>query len=130
MKLFFKIVFVIFIVFILAAGGGIFYLTRGLESGSQLIVNDVNLSLIDDGIYTGKYNAGRWTNEVRIEIQDHKITAIKLVNDLLFSKTGMAEELFNKVVEKQSIDIDITSGATVTSKAYLKSIENALNQAP
>jgi len=31
-----------------------------------------------------------------------------------------------RVIEAQSTDIDAVSGATVTSKAYLKAIENAL----
>ena len=37
--------------------------------------------------------------------------------------------LYSKVIEKQSLEIDVTSGATLTTKAYLKSIENAYNDA-
>ena len=31
-----------------------------------------------------------------------------------------------KVKEKQSLDVDVVSGSTVTSKAYLKAMEDAL----
>jgi len=34
--------------------------------------------------------------------------------------------IINNVMEKQNTTVDTVSGATVTSKAYLKSIENAL----
>lgn len=40
----------------------------------------------------------------------------------------IAENIINKVIESQSIDIDVVSGTTVTSKAYLKAIENALKK--
>ncbi|MGE5560682.1 MAG: FMN-binding protein [Chloroflexota bacterium] len=34
--------------------------------------------------------------------------------------------MFDKVINKQSLDIDGISGATATNKSYLKAIENAL----
>ncbi|WP_368487958.1 FMN-binding protein [Clostridium sp. BJN0013] len=38
------------------------------------------------------------------------------------------EDLFQKVIELQSLQVDIISGATLTSKAHLKALENALKQ--
>lgn len=128
MKLFLKIVLSILILFILVSGSGIFFLTRGLETGSKLEINDVNLLALDDGAYDGKYKAGRWTNEVSVTVRDHKITKIDIVKDVLFPKPEWSEALINKVIEKQSNNVDGVSGATVTSKAYLKSVENALRR--
>ncbi len=34
--------------------------------------------------------------------------------------------LFDRIIQNQSLDVDIETGATVTSHAYLKAIENAL----
>ena len=42
--------------------------------------------------------------------------------------TVIGEKVFQQVKEKQSIQIDTVSGATVHTKAILKSIENALTQ--
>ncbi|MCX7921895.1 MAG: FMN-binding protein [Clostridia bacterium] len=128
MKLLIKIVLSIIIVFIFAAAGGLFFLTRGLDSGSKLEVTAVNLSEIRDGVYTGQYDAGRWTNEVSVIIKDHKITKINIVKDITFPKPEWTKEILNKVIEKQSTNIDVVSGATVSSKAYLKAIENALKK--
>ena len=113
-------------VFILITAGGIFFLTRGLALGSKLVINDVKLSAVKDGAYNGEYKDGRWTNEVNLTVKDHKITSIELVKDVLFPKPEVTKELFNKVVKEQNINIDAISGSTITSKAYLKSIENAL----
>ncbi len=95
-------------------------------SGSNLAINDVKLSALKDGSYIGKYKAGRWTNEVSVIVKDHKITKIDLVKDVLFPKPEVTKELFNKVIEKQLVPVDAISGSTITSKAYLKSIESAL----
>ncbi len=121
-----KIIVSVLIVFVLLAGGGIFYLTRGLDKGSNVEINDVDLSLLDDGIYNGEYRAGRWTNEVKVTVENHKITDISIVKDALFTNPEVSKELVEKVVSKQSLKVDMVSGATVSSKAYLKSIENAL----
>ena len=126
MKLFLKIILSVLMVFILITAGGIFFLTRGLASGSKLVINDVKLSAVKDGIYNGKYKDGRWTNEVNLTVKDHKITNIDLVKDVLFSKPEVTKELFNNVVTEQNINVDAISGSTITSKAYLKSIEDAL----
>ncbi len=128
MKLILKIVLSIFVIFILVSGSGIFFLSRGLEPGKALKINAVNLSSLSDGAYSGAYKGGRWTNEVSVTVKDHKITGIEVVKDVLFPKPEVTAELVNKVLEKQNPDIDVVSGSTVTCKAYLKSIENALNK--
>jgi uncharacterized protein with FMN-binding domain len=126
MKLLLKIILSVLMVFILITAGGIFFLSRGLASGSKLVINDVKLSAVKDGIYNGKYKGGRWTNEINLTVKDHKITNIDLVKDVLFPKPEVTKELLNNVVKEQNVNVDAISGSTITSKAYLKSIENAL----
>lgn len=126
MKLLLKIVLSVFILFVLVSAGGIFFISRGLEAGKALEINDVNLSGLNDGTYSGAYEGGRWTNEVNVTIKGHKIAGIEIVKDVLLPKPEITAELVNKVLEKQSPKIDAVSGSTVTCKAYLKSIEDAL----
>lgn len=128
MKSLLKIVLSIVLVFILVAGGGMFYITRGLENGSKVKVGAVNVPALSDGTYSGKYKAGRWTNEVKVTVKDHKVTKIDIVKDVTFPKPEWTKLLFEKVIEKQNTDVDVVSGSTITSKAYLKSIENALKK--
>jgi len=128
-KLFLKRVLPVIIVVILVVVSGMFYIIRGLDSGSRLEVGSVNLSLLSDGTYSGQYKAGRWSNEVNVTIKENKITKIDIVKDVLFSKQEWSQQILNMVLEKQNIDIDAVSGATVTGKAYLKAIEDALKKA-
>ncbi len=48
---------------------------------------------------------------------------IEIRNDLTI------EDLNNSVIKEQSLQVDVISGATLTSNAYLKAMENALKQA-
>jgi uncharacterized protein with FMN-binding domain len=125
MKKIFKITVSILIIIVI---GGVFFITTGLKSGVNLVINDVNLSSLSDGMYNGKYDAGRWTNEMNITIKDHKIIKIDVVKDVSIPKLEVTNAMLSKVIEKQNTNVDVVSGATVTSKAYLKAIENALNK--
>ncbi len=128
MKKILKVTVSISILLFLIAIVGVVFITRGLKSGINLVVNDVDLSSLSDGMYNGKYNAGRWSNEMNITIKEHKIIKIDVVKDVFFSKPEVTEALISKVLEKQNTNVDVISGATVTSKAYLKAIENSLKQ--
>lgn len=126
MKRVWKIVAVIVGVLVLVGGIGIFYLTRGLDAGKKLEIGTVQLSDLADGTYQGAYKSGRWSNTVEVTVKGHKITNIDVVKDVKFSKAESKKELLDKVIARQNTDVDTVSGATVTSKAYLKAIENAL----
>lgn len=126
MKLFLKIVLTAVFILALVIGSGVFYITRGLDTGADLVIGGADLNTLGDSEYKGAYESGRFSNEVSVTVKDHKITGIELVKDVTFSKPEVYETLFNRVMEKQSIEVDTVSGATVTSKAYLKAIENAL----
>ncbi|MBC3796335.1 FMN-binding protein [Acetobacterium tundrae] len=121
------IILVILGVIILAIGGGILYISNGLESGKNLVINSVDPTQVSDGVYTGSYQGGRWSNEVEVTVSEKKITQINVIKSVKFEKPEVTNALINNVIEKQNTLVDSVSGATVTSKAYLKSIENALS---
>ncbi len=129
MSVFLKILLVVVIIFVLAVAGGIFYLTRGLGEGAKLVINSVDPAGLPDGEYNGSYKGGRWTNEMKVTVRDQKITQIEVVKDVAIAKPEVTQDVITKVINKQNVDIDAVSGATVTTKAYLKSIENALSKA-
>lgn len=126
-----KFVLISAIFFILAtcgmiAGGS--YMAKGLNEGKSLAIDPISVAQKADGIYTGTYSGGRWTNEVNVTVKDGKITGIDVAKTVLFERPELTQNIISQVIQKQNTDIDITSGATVTSKAYLKSIENAFTK--
>ena len=125
MKKFFKILITIIVLIGIIMGVGGFFATKGLEAGKNVVINGINVSITKDGVYDGKYQAGRWSNEVKVTVKDKKITDIKIVKDVKFVDAKVRENLFKEVIQKQDTKVNVVSGATVTTKAYLKSIENA-----
>ena len=123
-----KIVLIVVVLVVIIISGALFYMTRGLEAGKNLVINDINLTQLEDGNYKGKYEDGRWSNEVEVEVINNKINNIKIVDDIMITQPEVRKKLFKSVIEKQKLDVDIISEATVTTKAYLKSIEIALTQ--
>jgi uncharacterized protein with FMN-binding domain len=64
----------------------VIYLTKGLKEISILQIENVTPGKLKDGNYTGKYEIGRWANEVYVTIKNHKIAEINVIKDATFSK--------------------------------------------
>lgn len=105
---------------------GLFIMTRGIKEGKAIEINSVDISKLEDGTYVGKYSKDRWTSEVEVSVKNKKIENIKVLSQPL--TPDVSSELSEKIIEKQNVNVDVISGATVSSKAYLKSVENALNK--
>jgi uncharacterized protein with FMN-binding domain len=116
------------LVIILAIVGVMLWITHGLSTYQKMPIAKVDLAKVPDGTYTGSFSGGRWSNTVKVTVRDHKITDIKIVKDIEFKSAKVPSELFQRVEQAQSLQVDTVTGATVTSKAYLKAIENALNK--
>ena len=121
-----KVILGIIGVFVLGVLIMSFILMNGMNTAQALELNQINLAQIDDGKYVGTYETTRWTNSVEVTVKDHKITDVIIVKDVMIALEGLSDRLFKKVMDKQSIEVDIETGATITSKAYLKAIENAI----
>ena len=110
------------------AAGVVIFMVSGLSKGMKVPIDGIDISNTPDGDYIGSYKFKRWSNTVVVHIKDHFITAIDIENDVAGSLlTDCSEELFKRVIEAQDTTVDTVSGATVTSKAYLKAIEDALH---
>lgn len=103
--------------------------TIGVRRVVELKIGDANLASVPDGTYRGSYDGGRFSNTVEVDVADHRITNIRLVKDITFRMASIRQQLFDKVIAGQSLSVDAVSGATATTHAYLKAIENALRSA-
>ena len=122
-----KIIGGIFLVIALMGVAALFFASRGLSEGKNLVIEDVEIESLEDGIYTGGYEAGRWTNSVEVAVRDGRIISIQLLEG--FNQENARETVYQGIIHNQTLMVDVHSGATVSSKAYLKAVENAL-QAP
>ena len=89
---------------------------------------DIDLSKIKDGTYEGQANGYRGLVKVSVTVKDHKITAIKVLSnsdDAAFFNRASAGVIKN-ILAKQSLKVDVVSGATYSSNGIIKAVKNAL----
>lgn len=101
------------------------------STNDKVAVKDIDLSRIPDGTYKGSYQFApndRSVYHVTTTVKNHRIVAIDLQFDQrIRSKfTTMAKAVFNRIIEKQKISVDVVTGATKTSREYMKAVENSL----
>ncbi|MDF2546008.1 MAG: FMN-binding protein [Anaerosolibacter sp.] len=131
-----KWIYIVIPVLIIVGGiGGYRYVDyhRTLATYRQMIaditIDEVDLSKIEDGIYTGTHDAIWVGADVTVTVKDHRITNIKLERHLN-GHGEPAEVIPQKVIETQSLKVDTISGVTSSSKVILKAIEKALLNPP
>ena len=98
---------------------------KSLDQLSETTINDVDLSRIPDGAYTGSYKVFPVEAEVKVTVKDGSILDIEIVRHIN-GRGSSAETIPDRVTEAQSLNVDIVTGATYSSKVILKAIENAL----
>lgn len=102
------------------------FLMMGQGAIMGMEIHDVSAQGIADGTYTGSFDGYRWSNTLSVSVSGEKITGIDVTRDQSVAVPDVSDKLFASVIEKQSTAVDAVSGATVSSKAYLKAIQNAL----
>jgi uncharacterized protein with FMN-binding domain len=94
------------------------------QAVEEITIGEIDLSKVPDGTYTGSSEAVWVGATVEITVNDHRITDIKL--DHRHGQGEAAEVITDHVLEAQSLQVDIISGVTSSSKVILKAMENAL----
>lgn len=117
----------------IAGGIGWSRLMKEHQEAKNLPLNAVDFSKLNDGTYHGAYEGGmyKWRkNECDVTVSSGKVTGIQLAaSSDPGGKNTQHTELYDRVMKAQSLQVDTISMATLTSKAYLQAVENALIQA-
>lgn len=95
----------------------------------EMVIQDVDLEQIPDGMYQGSFNYASFTYLVEVKMSKHQIESIKVLQNRESKHAKEAEGVVTRVQRDQTLQVDTISGATTTSKALLKAIENALTLA-
>ncbi|MGC9311856.1 MAG: FMN-binding protein [Sediminispirochaetaceae bacterium] len=99
---------------------------REMQEFSQTVVfTDPQLQDLEDGLYTGEFEKGLVAAEVEVQVRDHAIEAIEILRHDN-GRGRKAERIVDDVITRQSLQVDVISGATYSSKVILKAVENAL----
>jgi uncharacterized protein with FMN-binding domain len=100
----------------------------GMQEELPVIQMDkVELNKIADGSYTGEYLGKLVKVVVEVTVKDNKIIDIVIMkHDNGLGKK--AEKIVDQIIKRQSLDVEVVSGATSSSKAILKAVEVALSK--
>ena len=92
---------------------------------SNMDVSMPSLSGKPDGVFYGETNTP-FPVKLDVSVQNERLAEIKIIEHYCSPIGKQAEKIIFEVIRKQSLDVDVVSGATMSSISILKAIENAL----
>ena len=116
----------IILVLVIGAIVGVNIVNDKLNSLSDITLDTIDLSEIDDGVYEGSYSQFPISVDVEVTILNGSITEIVIAKHQ--SGQGQpAEVIIDDVIANQTLAVDTIAGATYSSIVILLAIEDALN---
>jgi uncharacterized protein with FMN-binding domain len=126
-------------VLVIGAGVAFAVFEPGRREAASVVVEDVNFSRLKDGVYTGEYVGTKdhlRDAKVQVTVEGGAVDKIEVTGGALAQKQNQEirggqtlQSLFDRVMQKKTLNVDAISGATITTKTHLKAVENALEQA-
>jgi uncharacterized protein with FMN-binding domain len=116
----------IFVGLIIIFGIAFFFRARQMVNIiDSTVIEDVDLTQIEDGVYAGEF--GEFLVDVKLEVtvMDHEITGIEIIEQ----RAGPgyeALETVDRIIDAQSPNVDVVSGATGSSKSIMIAVQKAL----
>lgn len=82
-----------------------------------------------DGVYEGSYRGGPNKVLVRVAIKDNKIVNIQIVEHWAWRGRKAESVIVNRIIDNQSTDVDVVSGATNSSRVIMNAVQRAVEKA-
>lgn len=127
---------------IVVIGCGVLFTEPGRKEIMDLPIKNMSFLNLTDGTYVGKYIGTKdhmRDTTVQVTVKGGEVSDIQpdsslpgLVKDgkpIEIRKGQTIFDLYSRVIDAQSLQVDVISGATLTSKTHLKAVENAVEQA-
>ncbi|MBS4008209.1 MAG: FMN-binding protein [Clostridium sp.] len=89
----------------------------------------VDFGSVPDGTHRGMFTYGAFNFIVDVVAENGRVVTINVVQNRDNQQSADAVAVLDKIIEAQSLDVDAVTGATATSRALTKAVENALRRA-
>jgi uncharacterized protein with FMN-binding domain len=122
-----KIFIVLGIIVIFALCAFLWMTSRANKESAAMVYEDIDMNLVADGTYYGEADAGLVLVKVGVTVKGHSIKNIYIIEH----KNGRgkkAESITQSMIAKNSYDVDVVSGATLSSKAIKSAVSKALKK--
>ena len=90
-----------------------------------MLVEDPDLSKVEDGIYRGKVETMLVKAEVEVSVKNHKIISISIIKHDN-GKVKPAEAIIDDIVKDNSTDVELIAGATMSSLVIRAAVIDAV----
>jgi uncharacterized protein with FMN-binding domain len=117
-------------VIVIALAGNLWLQNVQLEGYRQLPVARVDVASLRDGSYTGEETQAGFTFRVRVSVLEGRIARVDVLDNRDTHYARLALLAAGKLEGRPRNDVDAISGATTTSKALMRAVSNALQNAP
>ncbi len=125
MKTFKKVLIILLAIIVIGVLGFKLAANKLISDAKALTVEEIDFTQLKDGEYPGNYEIFPVKVSVKTTVKSGKITQIELLEHFN-GKGAPAEKITDYIIEKQSLQIDAVSGATVSSIAIKKAVEDSL----
>jgi len=134
------IILVIVAIIILGLGVGLLADAPGRKEALELTYSKINFNSFGDGTYIGEYQGTKShmrDTKVEVKIDDGTISDVKILKGaidkngepVILSNNRSIKDVFQNVTSLRTLEVDVISGATITTKTHLKALEQALKKA-
>ena len=129
MKKAFRFFLVLFLILLILAVSCTAMMNKGMEKAKNelMIIEDPDLSKVDDGIYKGKFDTMLVKAEVEVSVVNHKIVSILIIKHEN-GKGKPAETIVDTIIKDNSTDVELVAGATMSSLIIRAAVIDALNK--
>lgn len=120
-----KILIAVLSVFLIISITAYFVIEGNLKNLKHIVIDPIELSKVEDGIYKGKYSSIPVSAAVQVTVENHRIISIRIIEHVN-GQGSKAESIIDEIVRTQSIDVDVISGATYSSQVIKQAVSKAL----
>ena len=102
-----------------------FALATACVNLNKIVITTPDLSKIADGTYRGNSKVGPVRVTLDVSMRGSSMASIQIIEHRN-GRGKKAEVIVPEIIKAQSLDIDVVSGASYSSKAILQAVEKAL----
>lgn len=117
-------IFGIIVLALVIIGIGTYSYLSNLEP-KDLVFAEIDISALADGTYSGNAKFTPVKVALEVTVSGGAVTSIEIMEHVN-GKGKQAENIIERVIETQSLQVDTITGATWSSYTILKAIEDAL----
>jgi len=88
-------------------------------------INPIAFADVKDGTYHGEYDLFLVKTKVTAKVEDGVLKSL-ILDEHVNGKGQAAEPIVERILEAQTMEVDMVTGATASSKAIVKALEDAL----